>query len=445
MLKIWLTWLQPSVGVLGTALVLSSPLCSLAAPLSTATNRVSKAPTPSPQWSSVKSSGTNIDKALLKGIANTPDQAVRQLAISTMTTSGTRSTATTAKAPQNFDPLASFTGATPKFQQLSAKAPKKPQLLKQSITAALSQTSKPKTTVVVPGLAIGSEKTRTIQPVAIVKPAPKLTIPPIAIVKPAPKLTAATTKVWTTTPQQLSAMAPAPSVASPFPVVRPELMQKLEATSVAANKLADIKTASRDLKSIGIVSPGLPKAVDNYSINPIASIPNGLQQLLGNNLDGSIKVAVVPVAKATGPNFRSISALTKLVSPSELVAPASVTTASLRLATAQAFDTTVAKFSIPGETVVATASVSAKSTANSVAPKTVAPKSVNSSVAMINGLTPIIRQSLVAFDRTSNLGGLILGSQQLSTLPKVVSLLPATALSLTNFTGVTVSDLGNIN
>jgi hypothetical protein len=416
--------------VLGTALVLSSPLCSLAAPLSTANTRSNKVPVPSPQWSSVKSSGTNIDQALLKGIATTPDQAVRQLAISTMTTSGTRSTATTARAPQNFDPLASFTGTTPKFQQLSAKATKKPQQLKQSITTALSQTIKPKNTVVVPGLAIGSEKIRTIQPVAVVKPAPKLT--------------AATTKVWTTSPQ-ITAMAPATSVASPFPVVRPALMQKLEAASVVASKVADVKTASRDLKSIGIVSPGLPKAVENFSINPIASIPNGLQQLLGNNLDGSIKVAVAPVSKATGPNFRSISALTKLVSPSELVAPASVTTASLRLATAQAFDTTVAKFSIPGETVVATASGSAKTTANRLATPTVSQKSVNSSVAMINGLTPIIRQSLVAFDRTSNLGGLILGSQQLSTLPKVVSLLPVTAMSSPSFTGGTVSDLGNIN
>jgi hypothetical protein len=443
MLKIWLTWLQPSVGILGTALVLSSPLCSLAAPLSTANTRSSKAPVPSPQWSSVKSSGTNIDQSLLKGIANTPDQAVRQLAISTMTTSGSRPTATTAKAAQNFDPLASFIGTTPRFKQLSAKATKKPQQLKQStITAALSQTSKPKTSVIVPGLAIGSEKTPTIQPVAIVKPAPKQ---PVALVKPAPKLTAATTKVWTTTPPQLAAMAPVQSVASPFPVVRPALMQKLEATAVVASKVADVKTASRDLKSIGIVSPGLPRAVDNFSINPIASIPNGLQQLLGNNLDGSIKVSVAPVSKATGPNFRSISALTKLVSPSELVAPASVTTASLRLATAQAFDTTVAKFSIPGETVVATASVSAKTTAKSLVTATVNQKSVNSSVAMINGLKPIIRQSLVAFDRTSSLGGLILGSQQLSTLPKVVSLVPANAISLTNFTGVTVSDLGNIN
>jgi hypothetical protein len=429
MLKIWLTWLQPSVGVLGTALVLASPLCSIAAPLLTAKTPASKAPAPSSQWSSLKSGGTNIDQALLKGIATTPDQAVRQLAISTMVTSGSRSTTTAAKTPQNFDPLASFTGTTPKFQQLSAKATKKPQLLKQSVTAALTQASKPKTTVVVPGLAIGSEKTRMIQPVAVVKPAPQLTTV-------APKVVAAT--------PQITALAPTATIASPFPVVRPELMQKLESTPVVATKLAEIKTASRDLKSIGVVSPGLPKAIDSFSINPIASIPNGLQQLLGNNLDGSIKTVVVPVAKATGPNFRSISALTKLVSPSELVAPASVTTASLRLATAQAFDTTAIKFSIPGETVVSTANVSAKSPAKSVATTTVAQKSVNSSVAMINGLTPIIKQSLVAFDRTSNLGGLILGSQQLATIPKAATLLPTTAM-VANFTGVTVSDLGNIN
>jgi hypothetical protein len=75
MLKIWLTWLQPSIGVLGTALVLSNPLYSSAAPNSNAANRATKTPAQPPQWSSAKSDGTSIDKALLKGIAVTPDQA----------------------------------------------------------------------------------------------------------------------------------------------------------------------------------------------------------------------------------------------------------------------------------------------------------------------------------------------------------------------------------
>jgi hypothetical protein len=426
MSKIWLTWLQPSLGVLGTALVLSNPLCSSAAPNS-GTTASTKVPAPYPSWSGIKSTGTNIDKELLKGIPTTPDQAVRQLAISTMATSGTQPSVATAKVPQNFDPLASFTGAPARFQQLSAKATK-PVQMKQSITAALSPTTKAKTKVLVPGLAIGTADVRVSS----------LVLP---TVKPAAPMAVATARV--STPAQLSAMVSDKTVATPFPVVRPELMQKLEATPVVASSVSDVKTASRDLRSIG-----LPKAIDRISINPVASIPNGLQQLLGNNLDGSIKVAVVPVARATGPNFRSMAALTKLVSPSELVAPASVTTASLRLATAQSY-TNVVKFSIPGETIAAskpanTANVLTARVQKSLTTATSGRKSYVSLVAA-RGSISAIGQSWISVSQSSNLGGLILGSQQLATLPKVIGLLPANAMKFSNFTGSTVSDLGNIN
>ena len=427
MSKIWLTWLQPSLGVLGTALVLSNPLCSSAAPNS-GTTASTKVPAPYPSWSGLKSTGTNIDSQLLKGIPASPDQAVRQLAIDTMATSGQQPSAATAKGPQNFDPLASFTGAPVRFQQLSAKA-KKPVQIKQLIATALNPTTKAKTKVIVPGLAIG---TGDVQVSSQVLP----TIKPATVV--------ATARV--TTPVELAAMVPdkTDKVATPFPVVRPELMQKLEANPIVASSVADIKTASRDLRSIG-----LPKVIDQISINPIASIPNGLQQLLGNNLDGSIKVSVVPVSKATGPNFRSISALTKLVSPSELVAPASVTTASLRLATAQSY-TNVVKFSIPGETIVAskpttTANAVTARVQKSLTTATSGQKSNYVSLMTASGSISAIGQSWISASQSSNLGGLILGSQQLATLPKVVGLLPTNASKFSSFTGSTVSDLGNIN
>jgi hypothetical protein len=427
MSKIWLTWLQPSLGVLGTALVLSNPLCSSAAPNS-GTTASTKGSRSYPSWSGIKSTGTNIDKELLKGIPTSPDQAVRQLAIDTMATSGKQPSFATAKVPQKFDPLASFTGAPARFQQLSAKATK-PIQMKQSIAAALNPTTKAKTKVVVPGLAIGTGDVRVSS----------LVLP---TVKPAAPTAVATARV--STPAQLSAMVSDKSdksVATPFPVVRPELMQKLQANPVVAS-VADVKTASRDLRSIG-----LPKAIDSISINPVASIPNGLQQLLGNNLDGSIKVAIVPVARATGPNFRSMAALTKLVSPSELVAPASVTTASLRLATAQSY-TNVVKFSIPGETIVASKPTN---TANVLTAKvqkslTTATSGRKSYVSLADrGSISAIGQSWISVSQSSNLGGLILGSQQLATLPKVIGLLPANAMKFSNFTGATVSDLGNIN
>jgi hypothetical protein len=426
MSKIWLTWLQPSLGVLGTALVLSNPLCSSAAPNS-GTTASTKVPAPYPSWSGLKSNGTNIDRQLLRGIPTTPDQAVRQLAIDTMAI-GAKPSVATAKVPQNFDPLASFTGAPVRFQQLSAKA-KKPLQMKQSIAAALNPTTKAKTKVVVPGLAIGTADVRVATQVLP-------TVKPAAVV--------ATARV--SAPVQLAAMVPdqTEKVATPFPVVRPELMQKLEANSVVAGRVADVKTASRDLRSIG-----LPKVIDTISINPVASIPNGLQQLLGNNLDGSIKVSVVPVSKATGPNFRSMSALTKLVSPSELVAPASVTTASLRLATAQSY-TNVVKFSIPGETIVASKPTTAANTVTarvqkSLTTATSGRKSNYVSLMTARGSISAIGQSWISVSQTSNLGGLILGSQQLATLPKVIGLAPANTVKFASFTGSTVSDLGNIN
>ena len=417
MSKIWLTWLQPSLGVLGTALVLSNPLCSSAAPNS-GTTASTKVPAPYPSWSGLKSTGTNIDQQLLKGIPSSPDQAVRQLAIDTMAT-GARPSVATAKRPQNFDPLASFTGAPVRFQQLSAKA-KKPVQIKQSITAALTPTTKAKTKVIVPGLAIGTADVRVSSQV-------------LPTIKPATAVLTARVS----TPVKLAAMVPEKNdrVATPFPVVRPELMQKLEANPVVAGRVADVKTASRDLSSIR-----LPKVVDQISINPVASIPNGLQQLLGNNLDGSIKVSVVPVSKATGPNFRSISALTKLVSPSELVAPASVTTASLRLATAQSY-TNVVKFSIPGETIVA--SKPTTTAANVTAPvqknlttATSGQQSNYGSLIAARGSISAISQSWISVSQTSNLGGLILGSQQLATLPKVIGLLPTNTMKLSSFTSI---------
>jgi hypothetical protein len=405
MSKIWLTWLQPSLGILGTALVLSNPLCSSAAPNS-GTTTSTKVPAPYPSWSEFKSTGKTIDRALLKGIPTTPDRAVRQLAIDTMAI-GSKPSVATAKGTQNFDPLASFTGAPVRFQQLSAKA-KKPVQMKQSIAAALNPTIRVKTKVVVPGLAIGTGDVRVSSQI-------------LPAVKPV-------VAARVSNPVQLAAVVSdkTEKVATPFPVVRPELMQKLEATPVVASRVPEVKTASRDLKSIGTIS-----------INPVASIPNGLQQLLGNNLDGSIKVSVVPVSKATGRNFRSISALTKLVSPSELVAPASVTTASLRLATAQSY-TNVAKFSIPGETIVASKPTNVDSVLTPQVRKSITTAITGQSNKYVplmttRGSISAIGQSWISASQSSNLGGLILGSQQVATLPKVISLVSANTMKSVSF------------
>jgi hypothetical protein len=432
MLKIWLTWLQPSLGVLGTALVLSNPLCSYAATTLAVANSHPKAPTVPPQWSSVKFTGTNIDKALLKGIAATPDQAIRQLAINTMVTSGLRPSAVTAKVPQNFGPLSNFIETPANFQPLAAKATK-PQQVKQAVSLAAAKTTNPAKTLV-PGLLIGTGNVQVSNQV-------------LPTIKPVTRTVSATVVA---APVQLTAVVPTTTVASPFPVVRPELMQQIEANPVIAS-VKEIKTASLDLQSIGSVSAGLPSAADTAALNPIASIPAGLQQLLGNNFDSGTRVVATPVAKATGPNFRSMAALTQLVSPAEKVAPATVTMSSLQLATAQSY-ASVPKFSIPGETTVAAKParpvgnvLTVQPVKKSVTTATVAPQ--NNYVALMSSsrLTLAARQSWTAVSQSSNLGGLILGSQQLVTLPNVISLVPMNPTKTTTFTGSTVSDLSNIN
>jgi hypothetical protein len=421
MLKIWLTWLQPSLGVLGTALVLSNPFCSIAAPILSATPRISKAPTQAPQWSTAKSSiSTSLDKNLLKGIPATPDLAVRQLAINTMGNSGIPVVVTTAKVSDNFDPLSNFTGTTTKVPQLAAKATQRQR--QQPVVAPVIQASKPQPQTIVPGLAIGTSDVRVSERVL---PTVKSTL--VASTAPVPVLSA----------------APAKTVATPYPVVRPELMDKLQAAPAIAT-VTNIKTASQHI-NFGAISTGLPKAVN--TINPVASIPAELQKLLNNNFDSSIKVIAVPVAKATGPNFRSMAALNHLVSASEKIAPATVSLTSFQLATAQSYSN-VPKFSIPGETTAvkptgAVLEVSAQPTPKTAKIATTTVKNDNYLALIANrNLTPIVRQSWTVATQSSQLGGLILGTQQLAGLPQTMSLLP---VQTSTFTGQTVSDLGNIN
>jgi hypothetical protein len=110
MLKIWLTWLQPSVGVLGTALVLSSPLCSYAATKPATVRNITKVSTQVSPWSNLKANGTRIDRELLSGVAPTPDLAVRQLAVNSIGSKGLPSFANTSTTA-DISGVANSTGA----------------------------------------------------------------------------------------------------------------------------------------------------------------------------------------------------------------------------------------------------------------------------------------------------------------------------------------------
>jgi hypothetical protein len=450
MLKIWLTWLQPSLGVLGTALVLSYPLYSHAAPKPVVTgkfNKVNKVPTQVSLWSVARSSGTTIDNELSSAIAVTPDMAVRQLAMGSMVTSGFQPKIAPKKTVQNSrDPLAKFVPpASAKFQNLSAK-PTKPQNVKNSVAEALARASKIQAPVTVPGLYIGTADVRVS---AKVLPTPK----PLA-------QAIASSEIGAPTP--LSAMMGAKVTAvDPFPVVRPELMQKLDRHNTANRPT--IQKTTQSLDPIAAIQTGRPKAVvpkaqaiapkapEYHSLDPIAAIPSGLQRLLGNNINSGSTIATAPVVKTTTtPN--AMVALKQFISPTSETAPAPVSAASLQLATAQAYASAPPKFSIPGETILAAKSV--KPTNNVLIVNRVqknltatVPARKSKYVAILSDrqLTPTPKQPWMLFDRPTNLGGLILGSQAPAVMPRMAGLIPLNMLKDPTSVGLPARNILDVN
>ena len=437
MLKIWLTCLQPGLGVFGTALVLSNPLCAYAT-IKPVEYSISKIPTQS-QWSIARSTGTTLDKQSLSGIATPPDLAVRRLAMAAMTTPATRSAIPATKMrPSNRNTLDSFVSPSAKFSQSSArvKSRSQQQPLKNSVAAALARAINPETPVPVPGLFIGNSGVRTAK-----RFAPTVTTR---------QSIASATEIGAPTP--LSAMMAAKTSIDPFPVVRPELMQKLErgvtasapATktgSFAINPLAEIPSKRpQAVKSKGISQ----KVAATHSLDPIAAIPSGLQRLLGNDLNRQPIVASTSVAKAISIKPRAVLALKQLAS--RAVVPTSVSASSLQLATAQAY-TTVTKFDIPGERLLSAKPM--KSTTN-LRLATRGQKNLNTAVVTRKSnylaiLTATPKQSWTIVNQSSNLGGLILGSPPLSGMSKVVRLSPVNIRPTSNLVGMTARDLTKFN
>jgi hypothetical protein len=451
MLKIWLTWLQPSLGLLGTALVLCYPLYSHAAPKPVVTGNVNKVTTKVPvqasHWSIAKSSGTTIDNELSSAIAATPDMAVRQLAMGSMSPTATPVSKVAPKKTlqSNRAALARFIPpASAKFQNLSAKATK-PQTAKNSVAAALARANKIQSPILVPGLFIG---TANVQVSSRVLPT----------AKPLAQAIASSTQIGAPTP--LSAMMGTQTAGDPFPVVRPEMMQKLDGNRMTASMPA-IQTR-QSLDPIAAIPTGKSKAVTSkasapkapayHSLDPIAAIPSGLQRLLGNNLNSEPTVATAPIAKTTATDATAMVALKQFISPTGATVPAPITAASLQLATSQAYASNTPKFSIPGETGLSAKSV--KSTTDVLAVQRVrknltaaTPARKTKYVAILNDrqLTPTPKQPWMLVDRPTNLGGLILGSPSSTTTTKMVGLVPMKTQKNSSSVGLPTRNLMNIN
>lgn len=429
MLKIWLTWLQSSLGLLGIALVLSSPLYSYAAPkpvVAGKLNKVNQVPAQVSQWSIAKSSGTTIDNELSSAIAVTPDMAVRQLAMGSISTSGSQGKIAPKKTLQsNRAALARFIPLpSAKFQNLSTKATK-PQNVKNSVAAALARANKVQAPILVPGLYIGTADVRVSARV-------------LPTAKPLAQAIASSRQIGAPTP--LSAMMGVQTASDPFPVVRPEMMQKLDGNRITAS-MPTMQKVPQGLDPIAAIPTGkskavtakaiAPKAPAYQSLDPIAAIPSGLQRLLGNNLNSEPTIAATPVAKTTATNPNSMVALKQFMPPTGEVAPTPVTAASLQLATAQAYASNTPKFSIPGETSLTAKSV--KPTADVLVVERVrknltatTPTRKAKYVAILNDrqLTPTPKQPWMLVDRPTNLGGLILGSPSSTAMPKMAGLMP---------------------
>jgi hypothetical protein len=411
MLKTWLTWLQPGVSGLGILLLVASPLCSIAAPKpKTFTN--TKAASQQPQWSVASIGGAAISKKEVQssGIAATPDVAVRQLALNSMATTGIPSVASNLRRDSR-SALAGLHSPAMRSQNLSA-------------SAAANMPMAP----VVPGIFIGNSDVRM----------PSKFLPsgrPVAQTVSAGKAIGS--------PISLSAMVTTPKVKAgdPFPVVTPELMQKLGSTPTIASArsagqaihsldpIAVIPSGSsqRATKVIGssIVASSKLQPGTVQSLDPIAAIPSGLQQLLGNNLNSESQVATGSGAKVSGSTrvvAKATSSKTNLLAAmqplSALTTTGDVGGPNLQLATAQAY-TSVPKFSIPGDKASSGATsksaVSIASRDSNKSPASVAQPKTNVAMMSDRYLGMSLRQSWMTTSQRNSLGGLILGSQAMST------------------------------
>jgi hypothetical protein len=405
MLKTWLTRLQPGVSGLGILLLVASPLCSLAAPKPKAFTN-SKIPSQQPQWSvasigSFASGETNSNRNApsIGGIAATPDVAVRQLALNAMSTTGMPSKTATHIRKDSRSAVSGLHAPSIRSHSLSARAMP--------------------TAPVVPGIFIGNSDVRM----------PSQFLPTAARI--APRTVAEGKAIGS--PTSMSAVMATTNInaGSPFPVVTPALMQKLNATStVASARSAGKRVQSLDplavmnsgasqkgskfIDSNAVAStqlqPGMAKSFD-----PIASIPSGLQRFLGNDINGEARVATKAVAKTNGSHrtvakaanakanlFAVLQPLSKFTNSSDVSAP------NLQLATAQAY-TSVPKFSIPGDRVS-----SSYASGSHHAPVVARPKT-NVATSSDRYLGMSLRQSWMTISQRNNLGGLILGSQAMST------------------------------
>jgi hypothetical protein len=310
MLKIWLNWLQPGVGILGVVFILTNAVAANAAPKSKEINNTNKNTKQQPV---AKTVGTTIDRELSSSvIPETPDAAIRQLALEAIATSGAKPPSALAKSR----PTPIGGGGDKALANFVPPSMGMPTVAQKPVARAIPKKA-PQTVAraVVPGLFIGTTEVKVAsQFLPTQQPQFASPFQPVAA-QPQAKLPIVATPI-----QVPVVVATAPAV-DPFPVVNPARM----------NTLQQQPMANPTTTAVASLMPGL---VDN---NPLASIPEGLQRILGNE-PGSQPAKNDPTIATTVPAQTSdLVALSRIVDGGDTFAPTAARGTTLKLDTAQAY------------------------------------------------------------------------------------------------------------
>jgi hypothetical protein len=417
MLKIWLTCLQPSLGILGMVLVLSNAVSAYAASKipRILTNKISKGQsqhkTAKPQQFGRSGAGIVAASTPTQGVRvfspsySSPDDAVRRLALDTIAKSDRKTPNLATKTPQqNSSGLASFIPpSTAGVRSISTKSAK--------VTPTTHHLKAPATPLVA-GVFIGNSSS-TFDP--DVENFPNLALPSKQPVLPvvASSLPTATTIAST-------------KVAAPSPIVQPERIEQLGSTKTVVAPQSDL-SATSIAKGLEQFLGDEPKSVLTASV-PDTNVAKGLEQFFGNEPKSIQSDNIAPIAEIPV-KTDSIPSLSELVSPK--AAQKNTSAASLQLATSKSYDSS-ADFDLPGVATQLKAVKIAQPKVKLLAVKTV---KTNLSTAVVQRKKDYVAlmsdeplnsqssQSWTTVSQGNSLGGLILGTRatnEIAALPMKV-------------------------
>jgi hypothetical protein len=431
MLKIWLTCLQPSLGILGMVLGLSNAVSAYAASKNPGilSNKISKGqsqhktakPLAQPQQFGTKGAGIVAASTPTQGVRvfspsySSPDDAVRRLALDTIAKSDRKPPNLATKTlQQNNSGLASFISpSTVGVSSVSTKSAK--------VTTTTRHLNSPATPLV-SGVFIGNTSS-TFDPDA--GNFPNLALPSKQPVLPvvARSLPTATTIAST-------------KVAAPSPLLQ-ERIEQLGSTRTVVAPQSDL-SATSIAKGLKQFLGDEPKSVLTASV-PDTTVAKGLEQFLGNEPKSIQSDNVAPIAEAIPVKTDSIPSLSELVSPK--AARRSTSAANLQLATSKSYDNS-ADFDLPGVATQLTAVKVAQPKVKLLAVKTVKTNLSTAVVQRKNDYVALMSdepfksqssQSWTTVSQGNSLGGLILGTRSTNEIA---------ALPMTVFKASNVNSLG---